>query len=62
MIPLILQIALSALNIVAARTSNPTANVAGDLLSIAAKVFEAYQKETGKPLDVSLIQPYEPIP
>ena len=62
MTELILQILVSAVNILNARVSNPTANIAGDLVSIAAKVVAAYQKETGKPLDVSLIQPYEPIP
>ena len=59
---LILQLANSALQIYLTRAANPTADVSADMLALVQKAVDAYQKETGKPLDVELIKPYIPIP
>jgi hypothetical protein len=38
------------------------APIAGSLLRIIAAAKDAYERETGQPLDVNLIKPYEEIP
>ena len=63
MINLIISIVQIALQILTSQLggNNQSANVAQSLVDIVNKAMQAYQQQTGKPIDPDLIKPYEPI-
>jgi len=61
LIILIIQTALAILQQQLGGSAGPTGS-AQALLDIIAKAKAAYERETGQPIDVAAIKPYEPIP
>ena len=65
MITTILMIIETALGLVKQQLGSGAAapiDAAEAITDIIAKAMAAYQQQTGQPIDVSLIKPYEPIP
>ncbi len=61
MTQLIVQIAQMALEILAAQLGGKPVTQSASLLRIIAAAKEAYEAESGQPLDVSKIKPFEEL-
>jgi hypothetical protein len=59
---LVLFICETAWEVIKGKLSGSTVDVPGALIRIVNAGYQAYEKETGQPLDPAKIKPFEPIP